>query len=305
MSLSTKVRGLNPVLDRELRQRSRGARWMVITTLFLLLALGVLYITYYAETNEENYYSYQDPIEALNLSIGRTMFEWVLGLQLTLMLFIVPGISAGSVSGERDRQTLIPLQVTLVRPLGIFLGKVGSSTAFMSLLIVASVPLWAIAYVLGGVTITNVFVSLITLLATGFMLAVVGVGSSALFQRSVASVLVSYGFVLLISIGSLVAWGVFEIFGEGGKEVLYVNPYVALGGAAGSANYDGMDAWPLSGIRVGMEDSYNNFNPTTSSSSFSWFPVWLRGLLAQSLFAVLFGIAGVKRLVTPNEIVKT
>lgn len=304
MSLSARVRGLNPVLDRELRQRSRGARWMVLISIFLLMALGVLYLTYYAETYDDNYYNYQDPVEALNLTVGRSMFEWVLILQMTLLLFIVPGISAGSVSGERDRQTLIPLQVTLVRPIGIFFGKVWSSTAFMSLLIIASVPLWAIAYILGGITITNVFLSLFTLLMTGFFLAIVGVGSSALFQRSVASVLVTYGFVLLVVIGSAVVSAMFAVFGEYSSTPLYVNPYVALSGAAGASTYDGYDAWPLTGTRIGIEGNYS-FNSTGASSSYTWFPVWLRGLLTQAAFAALFGFVGLKRLVTPNEVVRT
>lgn len=308
MTLSTKLRGINPVLDRELRQRSRGARWMVLVSLFLLLALGVLYLTYYSQTYDDGYnYGYQDPIRALNLTVGRLMFEWVLMLQMTLLLFIVPGISAGSISGERDRQTLIPLQVTLVRPSGIFFGKVGSSTAFMSLLLVASVPLWAIAYILGGITITNVLLSLLTLLITGLLIAIVGVGSSALFQRSVASVLATYGVVMFMVIGTFIMWTIFAIGSSSDDYTFpfYLNPYGALSGAAGAPNYDGYEAWPLTGFRSWMEGDLYNFNGQQVNSSFDWFPVWVRGLLAQSVFAVIFGIAGMRRLVTPRDMVRT
>ena len=58
MKVSTLVQGVNPVLDRELRQRSRSARSTVIMTIFLLLALGVLALVYFAESQSSGYDSF-------------------------------------------------------------------------------------------------------------------------------------------------------------------------------------------------------------------------------------------------------
>ena len=206
MSVLGAVADVRPVLDRELRQRSRTARSMVVMTIFLLLALGVAFITYTGETS-----AFNGEFGIARQNVGRSVFEWVLILELVLLLFVVPGISAGAITGERDRQTLIPLQVTLIGPFGIFFGKVLSSSAFILLLIVATSPILAMAYLLGGVAFSQIVSGIAALMAIGFLLAVLGVACSALLRRTAAATLIAYGLILALCVGTAVLFAVLMI----------------------------------------------------------------------------------------------
>src|SRR5690606_33800664 len=101
--------------------------------------------------------------------------EMVVLFMLLLVLFLVPGFTSGAIAGERERQTLVPMQVTLLRPWQIVLGKVGASFAFLALLVVAAAPFLGVAYLVGGVTVDAVLKGVGVVLFTGLVLAVITV----------------------------------------------------------------------------------------------------------------------------------
>ena len=140
---------------------------MVMMTLYLGFLVIVMYVVYKGSEAVQSFNG--DPLSALTNRVGRSMFEWVLAAQMGVLLFIIPGISAGAIAGERDRQTLIPLQVTLMSPRSIFLGKVLSSSSFVLLLLVASFPIMAVPYLVGGISLGQVVLALATLMATGLL----------------------------------------------------------------------------------------------------------------------------------------
>ena len=47
-------------------------------------------------------------------SVGQELFEWTLLFMLLVVLFLGPGATAGSIVGERQRQTLMPVADKLV-----------------------------------------------------------------------------------------------------------------------------------------------------------------------------------------------
>lgn len=287
---------------------------MVIMTIFLFLALGLLYLIFLAErSGSGNPNSLSSSV--LNTGTGRTMFEWVLALEMLVIVFVVPGLSAGAISGERDRQTLIPLQVTLVKPRGIFLGKVGAATAFVSLVVIASVPLLAVCYLVGGVSLRSVLMSVVAMIVTGFLLAVMGVALSAIFKRTTVAVLASYGLVLFMTIGSGVILAVLAIiFSVADVAVgeswllyvpLYLNPFITLAGAGGVIDNAFINAWPLSGIKTGLVGVGSNSSfGNQSAADTPYIPLWLRSLGTQVVLAGLLAMAGLKKLRTPTSMVR-
>lgn len=126
---------------------------------------------------------FQEPNSLLAASIGQPMFQWVLFFVLILVCFIVPGLTAGAVAGERERQTLVPLQVTLLSPSSILVGKMAASLAFTSLLLVATLPLFSVAYVVGGVSFSQVLRGMAMALAVALTLGCLSIACSALLRR--------------------------------------------------------------------------------------------------------------------------
>ena len=200
---------LNPVLAKELRTRLQGPRAWILLTVYLMLLGGILYIAYTAESaTNGDVFAVESPTRFA--SAGRTMFEMVILFMLLLVLFLVPGFTSGAIAGERERQTLVPLQVTLLRPWQIVLGKVGSSFALLALLVVAAAPFLGVAYLIGGVTISTVLKGVGIVLFTGLVLAVMTVGCSAIFRRVQVATVMSYAVVLFLLVGTTVAWKVIE-----------------------------------------------------------------------------------------------
>lgn len=323
MSVLEAIGDVRPVLDRELRQRSRTARSMVVMTIFLLLALGVAFITYTGETS-----SFNGEFGIVRQNVGRSVFEWVLILELVLLLFVVPGISAGAITGERDRQTLIPLQVTLIGPFGIFFGKVLASSAFVLLLVLATAPILAMAYLLGGVAFSQIVSGIAALMLIGFLLAVLGVACSAMLRRTAAATLIAYGLILALCIGTGMVFAVliilYTIGNDGDPDNIlafltpfYWNPFVLLAGAAGEVS-DVNGPWPLSGIRTGFVETQDQnqrivedvvfegpgFDPNARPGDLPVIPLWLRSTLALTWFSVMAAMVGVRRLRTPSRSVR-
>ena len=124
-------------------------------------------------------------------------------VQLALLAFVVPGLTSGSISAEREKQTLNVLLVTRLKPLGIVLGKMVSSCSFMVIILLATLPIYNIIILYGGFSpgqLAGVFAFyLVTLIAFGS----VGMACSAYFKKTGASVVVSYIIILTIMVGTI------------------------------------------------------------------------------------------------------
>jgi ABC-type transport system involved in multi-copper enzyme maturation permease subunit len=315
---------INPVLDRELRQRSRSARSMFLLTIFLGLLIGVMFLAYKATETTAGFAA--DPVSALTVQVGRSMFEWVLAAELVILLFIIPGISAGSIAGERDRQTLIPLQVTLVGPIGIFIGKVLASSSFILLLLIASAPVLAVPYLVGGISLSQVLLSLLSLLCIGFLMATMGVACSAVFRRTQTATLAAYAMVLVLTLGTVVGLAVLAVIdGSRGTDTieprliaLYPNPFLTVTDAAG--DIASPSSGPFSPLKQVFIESQVGpgviveggvaFNPETGNQAelpagIGGLPLWVRSLLVQAGLAVVLAIVGIRRLRSPSRELQT
>ncbi len=191
---------INPVLARELKERMRGLRAFVAVMFFLGLLTLTVWLVYQANQSVDRF---TFDLER-QTRIGRELFEWVLSIMLLLVCFLVPGLTAGAIAGERERQTLLPLQITLLRPHQILWGKVMAALAFLVLLVVAALPIMAIAYQLGGVSVVDLGRGMVAVIVVGVLLATMVVGISAFALRVQTATLMAYGFTLLLLAGSFV-----------------------------------------------------------------------------------------------------
>lgn len=222
-------RPLNPVLARELKERMRRRRSAVVLTVYLLVLAAVLWLLYLGASFGD---STSGPDVLRLASLGRSAFQTLLFFMLLLVCFIVPGLSAGGIAGERERQTLVPLQVTLLRPISILLGKLGASTAFVTLLIVATLPLIGISFLLGGVSAGEVIRGVAMVIVVAATLGCLSLTCSTLMRRVQGATVVSYALVLFLVGGTFFLFGaqlLAERQGPEGKTqaILWLNPLMA------------------------------------------------------------------------------
>ncbi|NYF24067.1 ABC transporter permease [Sporosarcina sp. JAI121] len=183
----------NPVLFKELKLRFRSPK-SFIGILFYLLAMCIFVFGFIFTTMNMSGTSYFRPSESFIL-FGLLSF-----IQLGLVLFITPGLTAGAISSEREKQTLPILLTTSQSSFQIISGKLSSSIAFLLLLIVAGLPVYSLVFLFGGISpldFAKVFFFLfVTLLAIGS----IGVMFSTLIRRTIVSMIATYGTMLFLSI---------------------------------------------------------------------------------------------------------
>ena len=312
---------MNPVLGRELKERVRGLRAFLIAAFFVAFLALTAFLVY-----EGNKVSASVFDLSRQTRLGRDPFDWVLFIMTLLVLFFVPGLLAGAVAGERERQTLLPLQVTMLRPRSIITGKVSAAIAFLALLIVTSMPVFAVAYLLGGIRVVDIVRGVGSILLMALLLAVMVVAISTFAKRVQSATLLSYGFTaLLVVLGPLVylTLGVLDARGGGNDEVdppaflLTANPIVLVADMAADAPADdsGGSSSPLAAIDDGMASAKDQ----AGGAWFTWFPdefnndfivddrsddgvpAWVLSVASLGTLSIVMFVLAARRLRTPAE----
>ncbi|MEL7206660.1 MAG: hypothetical protein AAGK32_00245, partial [Actinomycetota bacterium] len=200
-------------------------------------------------------------------------------------------------------------------------GKVLASSVFLLLLLVGSAPILAVPFLIGGISLTQVLLSLLTLLVIGMLMAVIGVGCSAIFRRTQTATLAAYAVVLALTFGSVVAIAVLAIIDssqgndpvEPRLEALYANPFLAAADAAGDLG--SAPRGPFSPIKqIFAESRFPNGTVVEGGVVFDQrtgevlevddpggLPLWSRSLLTIGAVAAVFGVIGVRRLRAPHK----
>ncbi len=311
---------MNPVLGREIRERMRTPRAFVALTAFLLALVLTMFIVYESTTSSGQIQSDL----ARQTRLGRDLFEWVLFIQMLLILFLIPGLSAGAVSGERERQTLLPLQVTLLRPHNVLIGKILAAISFLVLLIVASLPVTIVAYLLGGIRVTDGLKGVAVLTLMAVLVATMVVSISTFAKRVQTATLLAYGFVaLLVLAGPILFLLLGVIDASRGSDssnppafLLTMNPVALVADATSGETVSGvtnpMDVIRRELIRAKSDNDggwFDIFPDDTFRADFGFlednartgFPAW--GLAAASLgfVALVLFLLAKRRLRTPAE----
>lgn len=179
----------NPVTLKELRIGLREKRIFILQVLFLFLLLGISLIVLPQMFSNR---SSQRLAES-----GHDFFEVLFWVQLFLLLFTMPALTCGSLSGERERHSLDMVLASRLSSAELVFGKLGFAIYCLLLLLASALPLASVAFFLGGVSWGQALGSYFELFLFGLMAASVGLFSSARENRSNYSTVQAYLLVLL------------------------------------------------------------------------------------------------------------
>lgn len=232
----------NPVLASELRGRIRGARAMIILTIYLTLTGVVTLLVYLAFASSMSFS--QSDFEA-GRNIGKAIFLTVMTAALVQVCIITPSLTAGAISGEKERQTYDLLIVTLLSPWQIALGKLASALAFALLLIIAVLPMAGLAFLFGGVSGIELTLAVVGLAVTAVLYATVGLFWSTVMRTTLAATVMAQGTIILTLLGIPFLFFVLVAILENSDQwrnvadspvflyalgaFLYTHPFIALG----------------------------------------------------------------------------
>lgn len=213
---------MNPMLLKEIKVRMRGWKAAGVVALYLaILALVALFIMF---TTFMNFYSSTvDPQVSIGAYTGLAVVQFI------LIMFIVPALTAGAISGEREKQTLDLVLCTKLRPISIIVGKLFASTSQIILLIVASLPLFSTVFLFGGISTKEIVQLFGFYIATAITIGCIGIFFSTYLKRTTAATVLTYGAVAFLAFGTIFI-GIFyiRIFYQWNYQkflpILYANP---------------------------------------------------------------------------------
>lgn len=254
---------INPVYKRETTVSARSFRLALMVLIFNGILAVVALLNMYSVisrvrmTAEIQYSSFLD------------MYTFVATVEFIMLIFIIPALTSGSISGERERQTLELMLTTKMTPVQIITGKLFSSLSTAGILIISSFPILALVFIYGGITIPDVLMLLLCYAATAFLAGSLGICFSSIFKRSTLATAVSYG-ALIVLIGGTYVLNRFAL----SLAQMNVNSYAQnIGSVAQQANSGGflylLLLNPAATFYVTIVDQVGN-NPMTGEVT-RWF----------------------------------
>lgn len=183
----------NPVFESSAKRRMRSFRAPLLITMYTLFVLLVSTSAFSVLGQSE--------VSIANMRVGVECYIYLSAIQFALIVLVSPSLTAGSISGERERQTLDILLCSRVGPFRIVLGKLFSSVCFIALLIVSSMPMMGVMLLFGGIRLYDVAMMLLLLVLTAFACGSIGIFCSAVFKRTVTATVVSY--LIIFAVGLL------------------------------------------------------------------------------------------------------
>lgn len=192
---------MNPILNKELTLGSRSIKMplaLMIYNMFLgFIAIMILF-----------------SVQAGSM-FGGTEFQMIMALfpilatvQCFIILILIPILTASSIAGERERQTLDVMLTTPISAFSIVMGKVLTAMVQVLTFLVSSIPIMSVAFIVGGLNWFDLLEFIVLAIYASFYVGAVGVFCSSYTKKTITSVILSFGIIFMIIFGTLVLFSI-------------------------------------------------------------------------------------------------
>lgn len=188
-----KEKTFNPVLMKELKLRFRNAK-SFSGVVFYLIALTLFIFAFFSIVTGFMGSGFFRPTDSFIL------FCCLTSLQMGLVLFMTPALTAGAISTEREKQTLNILLTTTQTSAQIIMGKLLSSVSFLVLILFATMPLYSLVFLFGGISPGQLFAVFFFFLLTVFSIGSVGILFSTITKKTIVSMISTYGTTIFLTV---------------------------------------------------------------------------------------------------------
>jgi hypothetical protein len=189
-----------PLLAKELIEQAARKRTYVIRAGYATL-LFIAALLFFHRTLSVGLSS---PLAVLGS--GRGMLATLIGLQFAGIYAVMPAITCGVLTQEKERASLPLLFLTRLGPWTILFEKFMSRLIPMLGFLAMSLPLLAFAYSLGGITPRSLCVGVWLLVLATIQTGTLALTCSAFFRSTVGAFIWSYLVLLLMFFGPGIGW---------------------------------------------------------------------------------------------------
>jgi ABC-type transport system involved in multi-copper enzyme maturation permease subunit len=185
----------NPIISQARHSRRRTWRKQAAIVLALISYCPALLIIFPYIITNLFFESWEFFVTNLDF-LGQSIFYVTAIFLLVLVTLFAPTMSASTIAGERQRQTLDLLIVTLLPARSIIAGKLVFTLTHTLRLIAIAGPLIVIGLIVGGIPIIQLVVILLLLLTTATAFTIIGLFGSSLSRTTTNAVMLTYGLIL-------------------------------------------------------------------------------------------------------------
>ncbi len=207
---------MNPLVRKELLGLFRLKRVAAIQVLFVAVLGGIVMATW--------------PQQGMLTLSARGQDSLLLSLifgQLVMLLLLVPGIAAVSITGEKEQNTMEMLYASRLSPMQIVIAKVVSAVSYPVMLLLSGLPFVALLSWRGEMQTDLLVRSYFVLIVSAVFVAIVSVTVSSLAKLSATSLVLTYVVMLVLAGASLVPAAIM-IDGQSGELAMALHYIRAL-----------------------------------------------------------------------------
>ncbi len=175
-----------PLLTKELIEQAHRKRTYVLRVIYAVILYGIA-LWYYGDLSRGG-----SAAELVNLGRGRALFACLFVTQFFAILLLMPAITCGALTVEKEKDTLALLLLTKLRPWTIVFEKLLSRVFAMSTYQLLSLPLFAIVYGIGGVDLPELIIAVASLTAFTLIVASVSILCSTWFRTTSEAFVMAY-----------------------------------------------------------------------------------------------------------------
>lgn len=207
----------NPVYVREVTRSMRAPRMILSIFIFnlLLSAVGIFSLNIAMEETGIG--------SRMDYSVVLRLYQLVACVEWGLMVIMMPALTAGAISGERERNTLEILLTTGMSEFSIILGKLSAALSIIMTLVVSTLPVLSLVFIYGGIRFLGLIKLLLVLLVLAAYVGSICLVFSAFAKTMTFSLICSYAVLLCMTVGTV--FGVFLLssaFGDAAEPVSYI-----------------------------------------------------------------------------------
>ncbi len=204
---------MNPIFAREMRNKAFGGGIWIFRSAYLCFAVSVVLIALVAG------------------QLGRQTPDVIrivaLAFQIGLIVLVVPSLTAGAITQEREKMNLDLLRLTRLRAGQFLRGKLQVAMVFLLFLVIGFLPLWYAILYLETNTLEQILRCWAIIGATMVLTLATGLFCSSLVRRTAAATATAYGILLLLSVATFFPALMPGRIGGSLAELIYaLNPFV-------------------------------------------------------------------------------
>jgi ABC-type transport system involved in multi-copper enzyme maturation permease subunit len=186
-----------PLLGKELSETAARRRTFTLRVVYAVL----LYLIFAATIPHRVYESQATHDPYAMLGIGRELFEQLAVLQAFGVILFQPALMCGRITQEKERDSLVLLFLTELRPWEIILQKFIGGLIPMLTFLLLGLPLAGVAYAYGGVESRQVLDMTLGILISSIQIGALALMCSSWSRSTVSALIWAYLFTVLLYVG--------------------------------------------------------------------------------------------------------